>query len=136
MVLDRSDRFIAAVSLGTSFAPPQGNYYGGSNAFKNQNTLLWRLKNANLQPPGSLMLATNADSQQLSAAAQDPLHIEAAPDGATLPASLPELQKWLGTRLAAVIGTQADPNAPVGGKPGALPAKGPGFKGTRGQGQP
>lgn len=136
MVLDRSDRFVAAVSLGSNYDAPQGNYYGGSNAFKDQNTLLWRLKNDNPLPPGSLMLASNTESQQLQAAAQDPLHIESAPDGATLPASLPELQKWLGTRLTAAIGSASDPGAPGNGKPGALPAQGGGFKGHRGQGQP
>lgn len=133
LVLDRSDRFVAAVSLGTSYAAPVGDYYGGSNAYKDQNTLLWRLKNDNPQPPGSLMLATNPEAQQLQEAAQDPLHIEAAPEGTSLPASLPTLQKWLESRLAPVIGNLNDPNAPGTGKPGALPAQGGGFKGPRGQ---
>lgn len=133
LVLDRSDRFVAAASLGTSYAAPEGNYYGGSAAYKDQNTLLWRLKNDNPQPPGSLMLANNAEAQQLQAAAQDPLHIEAAPDGASLPDSLPTLQKWIESRLAPLIGNLDDPNAPGNGKPGALPAQGGGFKGHRGQ---
>lgn len=129
LVLRRSDRFVAGASVGTSYDAPPGDLYGASNAMRQENTLVWRLKNRQPQPPGSLLLAPNDQARQLAGLAQDPLHIELAADGTTLPGALSTLQRWVGLRLAVVIGTAGDPSA-VGG---ALPSKGTGFKGHRGR---
>jgi hypothetical protein len=141
MVLDRSDKFVAAVSLGDSYATPNGNYYGQSVAYKNQNTLLWQLKNAQTQPPGNMLLLTNGDAEALAGAAQEPMHISLLPQGTTLDGSLPDLQKWLRSKLTMANNASSstsggspspsgDPSSdPASAPPGGVPTPGNGPKG-------
>ncbi|WP_067491092.1 hypothetical protein [Actinomadura hibisca] len=116
----RSDLFAAGASLNGTFDPPPGpvtsgpakaDLYGGSKVLKQDNDLLWRLKNLP-PPPVSVLVAAGQDSgpadQQASrfvALARPPLRAEkiALPGAAaTLKdarPSLPQILSWLGRQV-------------------------------------
>jgi len=104
LTLRRSDRYPVGVALAASYNPPAGNYYGGSVALRNENTLTWRLQHRQ-PPPASLLLASNGQASQLAGLAQPPLRIDLAAPGTSMTNGLADLQRWLAERLASVLGT-------------------------------
>ncbi len=119
LALRRSDRFPVAVSMAASYAPPAGNYYGGSVALQQENSLTWRLQHRQ-PPPASLLLAPGAEAGQLAGLAQPPLRIDLATSGSTLPAALPDLLRWMSERLTTLAGTPSAVNTPRAGTPGRV----------------
>jgi hypothetical protein len=131
LTLRRSDRYPAGVALAAFYNPPAGNYYGGSPAMQNENTLAWRLQHRQ-PPPATLLLAPNPQSAQLAGLARPPLRIDLAAPGTSMISGLADLQRWLAERLAAVLGSP--PPSTTASAPGPGPSAGPAGKPTGAKG--
>jgi hypothetical protein len=97
LAMRRSDQFTAAAFPAGSYAAPQGNYYGGSTAIRNENDLLWRLAHHPPPPVDLLVLAGGRPPVAPLPAAQPPLRIDPSPAAAT---DLPTVMQWLNARLS------------------------------------
>ncbi|GCD99446.1 alpha/beta hydrolase [Embleya hyalina] len=109
-----SDRIGAGVALSADYGAPSdgdtGDLYGGSKAYRNQNDLLWRLKNLPM-PPVSLLLTSSesgepnlADTREFQKLAKPPLKVDTLvlPTGGhnfkTWQTVLPDALRWLSTQ--------------------------------------
>lgn len=104
LALAHSDRFTAAVSAATAYTAPPGDLYGRSAAIRDENDLLWRLRNRPPPPAAVLLVAGRAGAQArlLAELARPPASAQVldGPGGA-LPTwrDLPAVLRWLGRRL-------------------------------------
>jgi hypothetical protein len=117
LAMMNSDKFSTAVSLSGYYDAIQdrttGDLYGADQAFRNQNDLLWRLRNLP-SPPVSVLLTTSrtgesnyAPTMDFQAAAQSPMHVstlvraEGGHNFNTWNAEIPAALQWLTTQLVA-----------------------------------
>ncbi|WP_406287479.1 alpha/beta hydrolase [Embleya sp. NBC_00896] len=109
-----SDRIGAGVALSADYGAPMdgdtGDLYGDSKAYRNQNDLMWRLKNMPM-PPVNLLLTSSesgepnlADTKEFDRLAKPPLVVDTLflPTGGhnfkTWQAVLPDALRWLSAK--------------------------------------
>ncbi|MGC0414885.1 alpha/beta hydrolase [Embleya sp. AB8] len=125
-----SDRIGAGVALSADYGAPMdgdtGDLYGGSKAYRNQNDLMWRLKNLPM-PPVNLLLTSSesgepnlADTKEFQKLAKPPLKVDTLllPTGGhnfkTWQAVLPDALRWLSTQQKT---DQPKDSAPIAASP-------------------
>ncbi|MET7301109.1 alpha/beta hydrolase-fold protein [Embleya sp. NPDC005575] len=125
-----SDRIGAGVALSADYGAPldgdTGDLYGGSKAYRNQNDLMWRLKNMPM-PPVSLLLTSSEsgepnlpETKEFQRLAKPPLKVDTLllPTGGhnfkTWQAVLPDALRWLSAQQKS---DQPKDSAPVAASP-------------------